>query len=119
VTPAEASTVPDPGRALSELEEISPQLRGAAILSESGQLLAATGDPADWEGAAREMLAAADAAGGEAVAHAHVATADGEVFCVREHGLVAVAVTDRFVLASLMIFDLRAKLRELAADDGR
>jgi hypothetical protein len=115
----DASTIPDAGRALSELEEISPQMRGAAILSESGELLAASGDPSDWESAAREMLAAADAAGGEPVAHAHVATADGEAFCVRERGLFAVAVTDRFVLASLMIFDLRAKLRELAKGGGR
>jgi hypothetical protein len=105
--------MPDAGRALSELEEISPGMRGAAILSEAGELLAASGDPSEWESAAKEILAAADAAGSEPVSHAHVATADGEVFCVREQGLCAVAVTDRFVLSSLMIFDLRAKLREL------
>jgi hypothetical protein len=119
VAPAEASTIPDAGRALSELEEISPQMRGAAILSEAGEVLAASGEPAAWEAAAKEMLAAADAAGGQRVAHAHVATADGEAFCVRERGLIAVAVTDRFVLSSLMIFDLRAKLRELRRADGR
>jgi hypothetical protein len=44
-----------------------------------------------------------------------VATGDGEAFCVRESGLIGVAVTDRFALASLMFFDMRIALRELAA----
>ena len=60
-------------------------------------------------------FAAADAAGGEPVAHAHVATGDGEAFCVREGPYVAVAVTERFTLSSLMIFDIRIALRQLAA----
>jgi hypothetical protein len=110
-----ASTTPDAARALGHLEGTSPQLRGAAILTEDGEALAAAGDPVAWGGAGRELLEAADEAGGEEAAHAHIATADGEVFCVREGNLVAVAVTDRFVLASLMIFDLRAALRGLRA----
>lgn len=89
-------------------------MRGCAILSEGGELLASSGDAEAWGAAARELVSAADAAGGEPAAHAHVATADGEVFCVRHDGVVAVAVTERFVLSSLMIFDLRATLRELA-----
>ena len=76
-------------------------------------MLAASGDPVAWGGAGRELLAAADGAGRQRAAWAHVATADGEVFCVREGRHVAVAVTDRFVLSSLMIFDLRAALRGL------
>jgi hypothetical protein len=108
-----ALTTPDPAKALADLEETSPQLRGAAILTEQGEVLAASGDPVAWGGAGRELLDAADGAGGERAAHAHIATADGEVFCVREGGLVAVAVTDRFVLSSLMVFDLRAALRGL------
>lgn len=108
-----ASTTPDPARALAQLEENSPQLRGATIFTERGEVLAASGDPVAWGGAGRELLAAADSAGGERGAWAHIATADGEVFCVREGGHVAVAVTDRFVLSSLMVFDLRAALRGL------
>ena len=114
MAPSDASTVPDAGQTVSHLEEISPQMRGCAILSGEGAVLASSGDPADWGPAATELLAAADAAGDEPVAHAHVATAEGEAFCVREGELVAVAVTERFVLASLMIFDLRSGLRELA-----
>ncbi|MDX6606325.1 MAG: hypothetical protein QOD14_865 [Solirubrobacterales bacterium] len=90
-------------------------MRGCAILAEDGGVLAASGDDEPWGEAGRDLVAAADAAGGEPVAHAHVATGDGEAFCVRESGLTAVAVTDRFTLASLMLFDMRITLRQLAA----
>jgi hypothetical protein len=100
------------------LEEISPQLRGCAILSEAGDVLAASGNLERWGEAGRELIAAADAAGNEPVAHAHVATGDGEAFCVREAGMVAVAVAERFTLASLMLFDMRVALRQLASGNG-
>jgi len=90
-------------------------MRGCAILSTEGEVLAASGSRERWGEAGRDLIAAADAAGGEAVAHAHVATGDGEAFCVREGGLVALAVAERFTLASLMLFDMRIALRELAA----
>jgi hypothetical protein len=115
VAPVDAPTLSDAGRAVSYLEEISPQMRGCAILSDAGEVLASSGEDERWEAAGRELIAAADAAGGEPVAHAHVATGDGEAFCVREGGLVAVAVAERFTLASLMLFDMRTALRELAA----
>jgi hypothetical protein len=89
-------------------------MRGCAILSTEGEVLAASGSRERWGEAGRDLIAAADAAGGEPVAHAHVATGDGEAFCVRERGLVAVAVAERFTLASLMLFDMRTALRELA-----
>src|SRR4051812_35000119 len=110
--PVDAPTLSDAGRAVAYLEEISSEMRGCAILSESGEVLAASGDADRWGETGRELLAAADAAGGEPVTHAHVATGDGEAFCVREDGLVAVAVAERFVLASLMFFDMRNTLRE-------
>jgi hypothetical protein len=116
MTPSvDAPSLPDAGRAVSYLEEISNELRGCAILSEGGEVLAASGDLEAWGEAGRELIAAADAAGREPVAHAHVATGDGEAFCVREGDYVAVAVTERFTLASLMIFDLRNALRRLGA----
>jgi hypothetical protein len=113
--PPGAVTIADADRALSYLEEISPQLRGCALLSAEGDALAASGDPDAWEEAAGALFAAADAAQGEPAVHAHVATGDGEVFFVREGELAAVAVAERFVLASLMVFDLRSVLRDLAA----
>jgi len=94
-------------------------MRGCAILSGDGEVLAASGEVERWGAAGRELLAAADAAGREPVTHAHVATGDGEAFCVREGDLAAVAVTDRFVLSSLMFFDMRATLHELAMGSER
>jgi hypothetical protein len=43
-----------------------------------------------------------------------VATEDGEAYAVRLAGLAMVAVTDRFALASLVLADMRATLRDLA-----
>ena len=101
-------------------------MRGCAILSEPGEVLAASGDAERMGRGRPRLLAAADAAGGEPVAHAHVATGDGEAFCVRESGLVAVAVAERFTLASLMLFDMRhtprgspPRPRGLGADRSR
>jgi hypothetical protein len=117
VAPVDAPTLSDAGRAVTYLQEVSTEMRGCAILSADGEVLAASGDTERWGEAGRELISAADAAGGEPVAHAHVATGDGEAFCVREGGLVAVSVADRFTLASLMLFDMRNALHELA-DQG-
>jgi hypothetical protein len=118
VPPVDAPTLSDAGRAVAYLQEISTEMRGCAILTTDGEVLAASGDTERWAETARDLISAADAAGGEPVAHAHVATGDGEAFCVREGGLVAVSVADRFTLASLMLFDMRNALRELAVQRG-
>jgi hypothetical protein len=89
-------------------------MRGCAILDGSCTVLASTGDQADWGNACRKLLRDADLAGHGEANHLHIATGDGEVFGVRHEGLIAIAVTERFVLASLMLFDLRAVLRDLA-----
>jgi hypothetical protein len=119
VAPVDAPTLTDPAATVAYLQEISPEMRGCAVLSDGGELLAASGDIERWGEAGRDLVASADAAGGEPVAHAHIATGDGEAFCVREAGLIAVAVADRFTLSSLMIFDMRNALRALAAGSGR
>ena len=115
MAPVDAPTLTDAGETVAYLQEISPEMRGCAVLSESGEALAASGDVERWGEAGRDLIAAADAAGAEPVAHAHIATGDGEAFCVREAGLTAVAVAERFTLSSLMIFDMRNALRRLAA----
>jgi hypothetical protein len=109
-----AQTLTDPRQAVSYLEEISPEMRGCAILDGAGEVLACSGDGEAWRDAAAGFARATDEAGEREAAHAHVATGDGEVFMVRQDGLTAIAATDRFVLASLMLFDLRAVLRGLA-----
>jgi hypothetical protein len=111
-----AQTLTDPRQAVSYLEEISPEMRGCAILDGAGEVLACSGDGDAWKDVAAGFVHAADVAGDQKAAHVHVATGDGEVFMVRHDGMTAVAATDRFVLASLMLFDLRAVLRDLARE---
>ena len=96
------------------LAEMSPDLRGAAILAADGAVLAASSEPGRWREDAAALLRAADAADPEAAEQIHVATEQGEVFALRHAGLTAIAVTERFALASLMFFDMRSTLRELA-----
>lgn len=101
--------------ALALLAEMSPDLRGAAIFGPDGAVLAASGgDSERWREDAAALFAAADAAESEPVEQVHIATEQGEVFAIRGAGLSAIAVTDRFALASLLLFDLRSALRELA-----
>ncbi|HET6571671.1 MAG TPA: hypothetical protein VFG58_09310 [Solirubrobacterales bacterium] len=106
--------------ALAYLTEMSPDLRGAAILGRDGDVLAGSGDPRRWRDDAAALFEIADRAGGEPVEQVHVGTEQGEVFALRHAGLAAVAVTERFALSSLTFFDLRSVLRDLAAGgDGR
>jgi hypothetical protein len=101
--------------ALAFLGEMSPDLRGAAILGPSGSALAASGAIGRWSEDAVALFEIADRAGEEPVEQIHIGTEQGEVFALRHAGLAVVAVTERFALASLLFFDLRALLRDLAA----
>ena len=100
--------------AVARLESMSVDLLGCVILDPEGEPLAASGELEPWGEAARGILAAADAAAGEPATQTHVGTEDGEVFAVRLGGYAAVAAAERFALAGLMLFDLRAVLRDLA-----
>jgi hypothetical protein len=102
--------------ALAYLTEMSPDLRGAAIIGPEGSVLAASGHPDRWREDATVLFEVADRAGGEPVEQVHVGTEQGEVFALRHAGLAAIAVTERFALASLTFFDLRALLRDLARE---
>jgi predicted regulator of Ras-like GTPase activity (Roadblock/LC7/MglB family) len=116
-----AATAPPAGAgaeaALAFLTEMSPDLRGAAILAGDGAVLAASGDSERWGEDAGALLALVDAAGSEPVEQVHVATGEGEVFALRHEGMTAIAVTERFALASLTFYDMRSALRELARDE--
>jgi predicted regulator of Ras-like GTPase activity (Roadblock/LC7/MglB family) len=101
--------------ALAYLTEMSPDLRGAAILGPEGAVLAAGGASDHWQEGVAALFEVADRAGGEPVEQVHIGTEQGEVFALRHAGLTGVAVTERFALASLTFFDLRALLRDLAA----
>lgn len=104
----------DAAGAVELMAEMSPDLRGCAVLGPRGEVLASTGGDG-WSEAARGLLDAADAARGGPAAQVHVATEDGEAFAVRRPGLAMVAVTERFALASLVLFDIRRLLGDLAS----
>ncbi len=104
--------------AVARLESMSVDLRGCVILDPEGEPLAASGALEPWGEAARGLLAAADGAAGEPITHAHVGTEDGEAFAVRLDGYALVAAAERFALAGLMLFDIRAVLRDLARGAG-
>ncbi len=101
--------------ALAFLEEMSPDLRGAAILDGEGAVLAASGEgPSAGPRTRRRSSRSPTVPARSPVEQVHVATEQGEVFALRDAGLAAVAVTNRFALASLTFFDLRASLLDLA-----
>jgi predicted regulator of Ras-like GTPase activity (Roadblock/LC7/MglB family) len=104
--------------ALAFLGEMSPDLRAAAILDPGGAVLAASGDSVRWAEAAAALFAVADRAGEETAEQIHVATEQGEIFALHHAGYAAVVVSDRFALASLMFFDMRSTLRDLAIELG-
>jgi predicted regulator of Ras-like GTPase activity (Roadblock/LC7/MglB family) len=104
--------------ALAYFRELTPDLRGAAILGPDGRAAAATGSLERWGESAAALLDAADQAAERRADHVHVATGDGEVFAVRDGDVAIIAVTERFVLASLTVFDMRAVLRDLRSNGG-
>jgi hypothetical protein len=108
-----APSAADAEVAVARLAALSADLRGCVILDPDGKALAASGYTTAWGEAARELLAAADEAAGEPAVQAHVGIEDGEAFAVRHEGFALVAAAERFALASLMIFDMRAVLRDL------
>jgi len=100
-------------RVLENLAELEPELVSAGIFDESGKTLALTSDSPGWDETASELLAALAAESGEEEPDsAHIASAEGEVFVVHEAGLSLIAVTGRFVLASLTVYDMRMALRD-------
>ena len=104
--------------AVARMRTMSLDLRGCAVLGGDGEVLAASSDPGRWKEAAAILLGAADLARDEPAEHLHVGTEDGEVFAVRHGDLAMVAVSERFTLASLMVFDMRTVLRDLVAPAG-
>jgi hypothetical protein len=103
----------DATRILESFAEMAPELRRAAILDEGGELLAASSEDSSWAVRAKAVIEALDQVETAPFDSGHIATEEGEVFVVRENGALMVAVTERLVLASLTIFDMRMSLRSL------
>lgn len=99
--------------ALDYLAQLQPGLKGSAIFARDGVLLACLGANSVWAERGAELLATLDSAVEDSVKEGHIATLSGEVFVQsgERHRLVAVA--ERFVLASLLSFDMRTVLRQV------
>lgn len=106
---------------LAYLAELEPDVKAAGIFGPDGSPVAtsATDLPGFLETVPRLLEAVGEASGdGREVDSCHVALEDGEVFMVREADLTMVAVTERFVLASLTAFDMRMTLRDFLEAGG-
>ncbi|GIU94026.1 MAG: hypothetical protein KatS3mg012_0483 [Gaiellaceae bacterium] len=106
----------DAREALSELVELSSQVRAAVVLGGEGAVLAATpDDPAAAERLARTALELVEAArelhaAGSDVTRVEVELAEGAVFVVRGKGLTVAATTGPEPTAGLVVYDLRTCL---------
>lgn len=105
---------------LTELLELSTQVREVAVAAPSGDLLASSGPPDRGRELARvgaELLAAAASLrpGGAPVTRVEASRPGGGVFVVAEGGHTAVATTVAEPTAGLVVYDLRALLRRIDA----
>lgn len=104
-----------PGAAAELLERFiadSLELREGALFDPAGRQLFAT-DDADWSTGAARLWEAAES-GARQVSYVHVGTEAGDVLGVRGPAGSAIVISERFPLASLVLSDLRAVLREMS-----
>ena len=112
----------DPGRALADLLEISPQLQAAALLAGDGEVAGSVGVPEARAGvlgrAVRELLEAAAFRAEGHVTRVHAELDDGDVFAVVGHGArTIVAVASGRPAPGLVFYDLKRCLARLEQAD--
>jgi predicted regulator of Ras-like GTPase activity (Roadblock/LC7/MglB family) len=109
-----------PSAALRELSKLTGDVRAAVVLGRDGKLLAAQPDGGARGERLRELtltvLEGAESADGGRGADVEVGTQAGVVHVVRGDGPVLSVVVGRFVLSSLMRYDLHQVLAGL--DEG-
>lgn len=109
-------------QALVDLTAISSQIEDAAVFDQSGSLVGSTiageaGGAALVQGA-RDLLAAAATVrrgGDSGLVRVEASLAEGGLFIVKEGALTIVATTVPEPTSGLVVYDLRACLRSLAA----
>ena len=107
------------GRVLENLAELEPELVAAGIFDAAREPVAVASGSSAWASEAAVLLDAVEAGSGdEKLDSAHIACEGGEAFVVSESGLSLVAVTGRFVLASLTSYDMRMALRDAVRSAG-
>ena len=106
-----AEPVLTPPLALDYLDELSTDIRAAAILDERDELAAHSGDSRERAERMRKLvLDLLEQAGGPQV---EVSTPNGAVFALRENGWTIAVVTGRYALSSLMFYDLSRVTEDL------
>jgi hypothetical protein len=112
----------DPGRALADLVEISPQLQAAALLAGDGEVVGSVGVPEARAGvlgrAVRELLDAAAFRTEGHVTQVHAELDEGDVFAVAGGGSrTIVAVASGRPAPGLVFYDLKSCLARLEEAD--
>ena len=108
-----------PELALDYLQELSTDIRAAAVLDEAGAVAAHSGFDEDDGDQVRELVGdlfkrVAESAGeGSAPQQFEVSLPEGAVYAVRERGWTIAVVAGRFALSSLMFYDLRMVIRDM------
>jgi len=114
-----------PDLALAYLGELSTDIRAAAVLDGAGSVAAHSGfDDGNSEQIQEivgDLFDKAAVASGDAPApeQIEVALPDGAVYVVRVRGWTLAVVAGRFALSSLMFFDLRMVIRDLAGQGAQ
>jgi predicted regulator of Ras-like GTPase activity (Roadblock/LC7/MglB family) len=115
----------DAQQALSDLTEISSQIRAAVVFDDKGKVAGSTlGDSGRAEQlakAAADLLAAADEvkAGESPLTQLEVATGEGSVFLVREGKTRIAATTGGNPTVGLVFYDLKSTLRSVKPAPAR
>jgi hypothetical protein len=108
-----------PSLALDYLDELSTDIRAAAVLDSGDELVAFSGDDADRGARMRKLVLELMAQAGRSVPgfgdapEVEVSTRGGAVFAVRENGWTIAVVTGGYALSSLMFYDLRRVTEDL------
>jgi phytoene dehydrogenase-like protein len=102
----------EPGRALADLVEISPQLQAAALVTANGEVVSSVGVPEGRSGvlaaALRELLDAAAFRADSRVTQVHAELDDGDLFAVSGDGdRTIVAVAAGRPAPGLVFYDLK------------
>jgi predicted regulator of Ras-like GTPase activity (Roadblock/LC7/MglB family) len=111
----------DAQQAIADLTEISSQIRAAVLIGEGGNVAASTleGERAEaMAESASELLSAAERTrpglGPGELCQLEVATLEGSVFVIRDHGRVIAATTGPEPTVGLVFYDLKSCLRNAA-----
>jgi predicted regulator of Ras-like GTPase activity (Roadblock/LC7/MglB family) len=102
----------DVAEALSDLTEISSQIRSAAVVDAEGALVGATGGGESLADVGRSLLAEAERVrAGAAPTQLEVATHEGSVFVLRDGERTIVATTGPEPTVGLVFYDLKSALK--------